>query len=82
MQALLFAYNPRRLHGEAIAPFRIYGLDTNKKYKVTEINFENDKPRFSEQIVTGDVLVHSGLNLAFMNTSEYASVILKIDALY
>lgn len=78
-QAVFFAYNPRRLHGEAIPAFRIYGLDTNKKYKVTEINYEDNKPRFVEQIITGSVLVNNGLALTFMNTTEYASVILKID---
>lgn len=77
--AVFFAYNPRKLHGETLAPFKIHGLNLNKSYKVYEINYKGTKPNYAEQVVSGEVLSRVGIYLPFLNNSEYSSIILKIE---
>jgi alpha-galactosidase len=79
--AVFFAYYLEKRVGESSHPaFRFKGLDADTRYKVVEINKENDKGHFAGEGKTysGSFLMNVGLKLNIMD--EYDSVVLKLSA--
>ena len=79
--AVFFAYYLEKRVGESSHPaFRFKGLDADTRYKVVEINKENDKGHFAGEGKTysGSFLMNVGLKLNIMD--EYDSVVLQLSA--
>lgn len=78
--AAFFAFYLEKRVGESSHPaFKFKGLDENTRYKVVEINKENDKGHFEGEGKTysGSFLMNVGLKLNI--TDEYDSVVLKLS---
>ncbi len=78
---ILFNYltNWRYVGEPAQRPIRLQGLDSNKKYKLTEINlYGNQKSTIGNKNYSGDYLMTVGLNPNV--TLSRSSVVIKIES--
>jgi len=76
-KAVLFAFTLQSRFGDVFPKIILQGLDANKKYKVEEINLENDgKPAFKQsgQVFSGDYLMKAGLDW-YLNNPVSSSVL-------
>ena len=78
-EAVVFNFLNRKEIYTTPPNYTLQGLDPQKKYKLTEINKNNDWSRFDKyegKIFTGEYLMKVGLNFALYNECE--SVVFKV----
>jgi alpha-galactosidase len=76
-KAVLFAFNLQPRFGDVFPKIIPQGLDAAKKYKVQEINLENDsRPAFKQsgQVFSGDYLMKQGIEW-YLNNPVTSSVL-------
>ncbi|AZA84932.1 alpha-galactosidase [Chryseobacterium lactis] len=76
-RAVLYLYNLHTQHGDRFSPIYFRGLDPDKKYKLKELNLEDENnPQFPQngKIFSGDFLMKAGIKW-FLNGSQKSSVI-------
>lgn len=78
-KALLFCFNLFPYREEMTSMVKAQGLNSNKKYKVQEINTQTGRRSFlreNNQVFSGDYLMKVGLNL--MNNRELVSTVVEL----
>jgi alpha-galactosidase len=76
-RAVVFAFTLQSRFGDVFPKLVLQGLDANKKYKVEEINLENDsRPAFKQsgQVYSGDYLMKAGIEW-YLNSPVSSSVL-------
>jgi len=78
-EAVFFVYKMKHLINEIIPTVRLDGLDSNKKYKLTELNPLNSKnPYIIKSAISGKILKEQGIRVPLKK--EYSSMVLKLEA--
>ncbi len=77
--AVYFAYYVEKMAREKLPPFKLKGLDPNKRYRITEINKFDDKTHFKGdgEIYTGEFLMETGIKIDF--AKEYDSAVFQLN---
>ncbi|NDW18351.1 alpha-galactosidase [Dysgonomonas sp. 216] len=74
--AVFFAYRIENLRCQLTPPFKMQGLDPNKKYKLEEINYIDKKLNQHEKVISGKYLMEQGVSLNLGD--EYSSMIIRL----
>ena len=76
-RAVFFAFKTMHYQGQIIPRFRMAGLETNKQYRLTELNVEGKDPLAVEgKVFSGALLMNTGIELPLPR--EYASRVLEL----
>lgn len=81
-KAVLFAFTLQSRFADVFPKIKLKGLDATKKYRVEEINLENDgRPSFrqSGQVFSGDYLMKAGIDW-YLNNPVSSSVLELTEA--
>lgn len=81
-KAIFYAYNLNVLFGDVFEPIKFQGLDSKKRYRLTEINLmQNQKPQVPQnnQTFSGDYLMKIGIPW-YLNGSIKSSI-LELNAI-
>ncbi|MCF0202044.1 MAG: alpha-galactosidase [Bacteroidaceae bacterium] len=79
-KAVFFAYKLRSFKLMKFPLVRMAGLDANAKYRIREVNVINEKRRsaLDGKVVSGRVLMNTGIELNFDDYDEFASRVFEL----
>ena len=75
-EAVFFAYKTEHFRGQLIPRFKMAGLHPDKKYRLQEVNAENNNFRQQDKVISGKFLMEQGVDLSL--DPEYASVVIRL----